>query len=407
LRKYDLPPLPGEEPKRVKSDPALFDLFNVTKRQRLFDSDLPANLEERIERKPYTLARRKRCLRPFLSPTGEVVHRLRGGKGFTPIYAPWSREGLVRRGVIATARPTENGGRVLEWSKYPLGYAGAEPELPPPHVVRRAVDLALAGADIGGFNIPGVKDLADRTLGANRLGHLELGLGPRIDEASDNERLLPFISLTGELVYRAVPVPADVPLVRMRQEGATELRLDGRPTDQRSSANVARARYRAELEERKRFGRERVWVPGMPMHVNQGRRAKTSEYRNDAGEYGPETKLTRDGRVLFGRHSQPQINGTVESDEGKAVFGCGVAYRELHTPPIGTKTHTQRRKIKLASGRTVRVDAQKAVERVNKPGPKPKYGVTMNNRLRKIKQRCAQRAVPFVIAEHMKPRKIA
>ena len=93
MKKPELRPLPGQEPKRIKSDPTVFDRCNVTRRGKLFDEEPLSTVEER---QPYTLKRRNRRHRPFLSPAGEVVLRLRGGRGFTPIYAPWSPAGLAR-----------------------------------------------------------------------------------------------------------------------------------------------------------------------------------------------------------------------------------------------------------------------------------------------------------------------
>ena len=82
-------PIPGHEPKRNKADLALFDRCNQTKAISLFDGELKPNIEERPERKPYTLERRKRSPKPFLSLAGEIVMRLRGGRGFTRIFEPW------------------------------------------------------------------------------------------------------------------------------------------------------------------------------------------------------------------------------------------------------------------------------------------------------------------------------
>jgi hypothetical protein len=101
LKKPELRPLPGQEPERDKADVTVFDRCNVTRRAKLFDEELLPTVEERPERQPYALKRRKRLPRPFLSPTGEVVMRLRGGRGFTPIYPPWCPAGLARvRGTI-------------------------------------------------------------------------------------------------------------------------------------------------------------------------------------------------------------------------------------------------------------------------------------------------------------------
>jgi hypothetical protein len=89
LKKPELRPLPGQEPKWDEADPPVFDRCRLTRRVKLFD-------EESTRRQSYTLKRRTRTPRPFLSPTGEVVMRLKGGKGFTPIYAPCGPTGMRR-----------------------------------------------------------------------------------------------------------------------------------------------------------------------------------------------------------------------------------------------------------------------------------------------------------------------
>ena len=81
MKKPELRPLPDQEPERDKADFTVFDRCNITRRVKLFDEELPPTIEERPERQPYTLKRRKRRPRPFLSPAGEVVMRLRGGEG--------------------------------------------------------------------------------------------------------------------------------------------------------------------------------------------------------------------------------------------------------------------------------------------------------------------------------------
>ena len=79
MKKPELRPFPGQEPKQDKADLAVFDRCNVTRPIKLFDKELPPTIEEWPE--PYTLKRRKHLPRPFLSPAGEVVMRLRGGEG--------------------------------------------------------------------------------------------------------------------------------------------------------------------------------------------------------------------------------------------------------------------------------------------------------------------------------------
>ena len=91
MKKPELRPFPGQEPERDKAEFTVFDRCKITRRAKLFDEEPLSTVEER----PYTLKRCKRLPRPFLSPTGEVVMRLRGGRGFTPIYPPWSPAGLL------------------------------------------------------------------------------------------------------------------------------------------------------------------------------------------------------------------------------------------------------------------------------------------------------------------------
>ena len=43
--------------------------------------------------------------------------------------------------------------------------------------------------------------------------------------------------------------------------------------------------------------------------------------------------------------------------------------------------------------------------RLNKPGPKPEHGFSLDARLRKIKSRCKKRGVPFILARYLKPKR--
>jgi len=241
LKHTPLPPLPGQEPKRDKSDPALFDRFNVTKASKLFGRDLPDHIEERSE--PYTLSR-KRGLRAFRSQTGEVVQRYRGGKGFTPIYEPWSPDGLLRvRGRLMAVRTTElvsvsadqschttpinapgkpahavgqlllngdasNGKRCacgrqisccltaqarkqpatalkrsIQWADYPRGWSSAEPNQGP-HILLLAASLMLeVGANVSGCNHPLAGEYLAKVKAENlQAQRIAAALGPKIDE---------------------------------------------------------------------------------------------------------------------------------------------------------------------------------------------------------------------------------
>ena len=141
---------PEEEPPCDYSDLALFDRCRVGKAPRLFDRDLPGSVEERSERQRYTLSRKGR-LRPFRGPSGDVVQRYRGGKGYTPIYEAWCPEGLlrVRRRLMAALVPTADGGRTVSWADHPRGWSAVPPELPPPYVLRQMIPVSDGNASEG------------------------------------------------------------------------------------------------------------------------------------------------------------------------------------------------------------------------------------------------------------------
>jgi hypothetical protein len=166
LKKPELRPFPGQEPKPIKSDLSVFDRCNVTRRVKLLDEELPPTIEERPERQPYTLKRRKRLPRPFLSPAGEVVLRLRGGRGFTPIYPPWSPAGLAR--VRGTVVKVANG-----WAPYPRLWAARKPGLGP-YVLRGLVDPVFEGRDVSGCPHPLAADYVEHVLRSNRDAQADL-----------------------------------------------------------------------------------------------------------------------------------------------------------------------------------------------------------------------------------------
>ena len=294
MKKPELGPFPGQEPERIKSDLTVFDRCNITRRVKLFDEELPPTIEERPERQPYTLKRRKRLPRPFLSPAGEVVMRLKGGRGFSPIYAPWSPGGLARVRGTALRAPGE-------WLWYPEQWAAEEPGQGP-YVLRA------------------VAEECNHPLAAEHVNEV----GPRLDE--------------GE------------PLPEIKQEFCAERGKGWKPA-------MAGAMHDLELEANKLKGKS----------LDAGRHVNTSEQRNEAGEYGPETKLTRDGRVVFGKNGLP-IYSTAR----------GGAWRD----------------------RPRRANPAK-------PGRKPVHGVALSDRQRKAKQRCKERGHPFVIEKYVKEKEPA
>jgi hypothetical protein len=166
LKKPELRPLPGQEPERDKADFTVFDRCNIIRRAKLFDEELLPTVEERPERQPYALKRRKRLPRPFLSPTGEVVMRLRGGRGFTPIYPPWSPAGLAR--VRGTVVKVANG-----WAPYPRLWAARKPGLGP-YVLRGLVDPVFEGRDVSGCPHPLAADYVEHVLRSNRDAQADL-----------------------------------------------------------------------------------------------------------------------------------------------------------------------------------------------------------------------------------------
>jgi hypothetical protein len=329
LKKRELRPFPGQEPKRIKSDLSVFDCTQTVKVPRLLDGELKQTVEERPQSRtlPYILKRPNRRLRPFLSPAGETVMRLRGGKGFTPIYEPWNPSGLAR--VRGTVVRVANG-----WAPYPRLWAAWDPGMGP-YVLRAVAELAMSGKDIAGINYPPARDYADWVVRGNQAAQQEVQreespIGPHID-AEPGVRAMAVISFTGEITQRAVPANDSLGLLH----------------------------YRTELDERKR-------VPGMEMRVDLGRKAKTSEQRNEtSGEYGPETKLTRDGRVVFGKRGLAVLNS------------AGVSTSDI-------KGYGSKRRVLMKGGRMSTVDGQQSPDR-RKPGRKPAHGFALSARLRKIR----------------------
>jgi hypothetical protein len=166
LQKPELRPFPGREPERDEADLTVFDRCSLTRRVKLLDEELLPTIEERPERQPYILKRRKRLPRPFLSSTGEVVMRLRGGRGFTPIYPPWSSAGLARvRGAVVKVA---NG-----WAPYPRLWAARKPGLGP-YVLRGLVDPVFEGRDVSGCPHPLAADYVEHVLRSNRDAQADL-----------------------------------------------------------------------------------------------------------------------------------------------------------------------------------------------------------------------------------------
>ena len=107
------------------------------------------------------------------------------------------------------------------------------------------------------------------------------------------------------------------------------------------------ARQIFQLEREEAWGKAVAW----------SHRVKTSEYRDQHGEYGPQSAVTRAGLS----------------------------------------------RLKQTGLRMSGFNRQKP--RSKKPGPKPQHGFSLDARLRKIKSRCRKRGVPFILARHLKPKK--
>jgi hypothetical protein len=60
--------------------------------------------------------------------------------------------------------------------------------------------------------------------------------------------------------------------------------------------------------------------------------------------------------------------------------------------------------LSIRTGRQIGVKGQSG-PRLNKPGPKPEHGFSLDARLRKIKSRCKKRGIPFILAQYLKPKR--
>jgi alkylated DNA repair dioxygenase AlkB len=72
---------------------------------------------------------------------------------------------------------------------------------------------------------------------------------------------------------------------------------------------------------------------------------------------------------------------------------------------INLQDYGAKRRVRMKSGKVSWLDGQQSADR-QKPGPKPQLGIALSARLRKVKQRCKARGVPFVLAEHIKPKEL-
>ena len=208
MKKPELRPLPGQEPERDKADFTVFDRCNIIRRAKLFDEELLPTVEERPERQPYNLKRRKR-LRPFLSPTGEVVMRWRGGRGFTPIYAPWSPAGLARvRGAVVKVA---NG-----WAPYPRLWAARKPGLGP-YVLRGLVDSVFEGRDVSGCPHPLAAEYVEHVLRSNR--DAQADLNKIVPQEIEPEKAMHDLELEAATLM-AMPEPGPEAEINLQDYGA-------------------------------------------------------------------------------------------------------------------------------------------------------------------------------------------
>jgi hypothetical protein len=202
LKKPELRPFPGQEPKWDEADLPVFDHCSLTRRVKLFD-------KEPTERQSYTLKRRTRTPRPFLSPAGEVVMRLRGGRGFTPIYPPWSPAGLARvRGAVVKVA---NG-----WAPYPRLWAARKPGLGP-YVLRGLVDPVFEGRDVSGCPHPLAADYVEHVLRSNR--DAQADLNKIVPQEIEPEKAMHDLELEAATLM-AMPEPGPEAEINLQDYGA-------------------------------------------------------------------------------------------------------------------------------------------------------------------------------------------
>jgi hypothetical protein len=394
LKKAELLPIPGEEPKLNPSDRPIYDRATTTDPPIVERPSAPAMSYRLHPRRP----------RPFRSPTGEVVYRIRGKKGFTPIYPSWKGAGLIRRSGVVTARAREveipkslalpgmqvrpaplsecrhpehnpgqtgiNGhgfiagcrcgrnffsclvqkarlsasGRVIArfgtmWTAYPRAWNLAEPG-PELHIFLSAAELALKGADLSGSNVPGMREFVERILDAHSRAQADLAsLGPRINEPEN-----------------AGQPAEDEPGSFTRGKTGWSMQ----------------ARLRLLAIEREEAERKRATARGRVITMERGHRD------NDHGaEHGPVVSILRNGRVRFNR------KGGIWTHHPWARPRGGVV-------PRGLRNFSDTARVAHRDGKRRRLTRQQSsIPRRNRPGPKPKYGYSMsvNQRVREFRQR--------------------
>jgi hypothetical protein len=358
----------NEPPERDKKDPALFDCFAKTPTPRLLDS---GHTPERH----YTPSPKRfvPSLKQFVDlRTGETVWRKRGGKNFRRIIPPWIPEGLLRiRGRLLRAHH--------EWVDYPQGWS-ADCSEHLPYEIRRVVDLALHGTDFSGCNEPGLADYAAHVIRVRDCWRsddvrLPWSSGPSIAAGPTDNRDLQ--ELVANLDKGLLP-QARGRWTATEVRGILNLEL-----------KLAKAKRRA--------GKSRV---------------VTTEFRDErTGEYGRQVSVWN-GRVIIGKNNKPALTGaeptiddrlTKVSDAKLVAFDSKLA-AEAQITDAELAACAARGDPRAWSGGKVKPKVTAMARR--KRGRKPKHGITMPAWLRKRKERCEERGVPFVIEDHLRARQV-
>jgi hypothetical protein len=272
--------------------------------------------------------RKRGKYRPFIDRrTGETVFRIRGGKWFRRVLQEWDTSGLVR------ARD----------SFIPRGWAAAEPDHPPPFVIRAVIDRALVGGDVSG--LPGA-ELADRVITARARADVE-SIGPSFE-----------------------PTPGEMKgVLREIADNLDQGRVVGLGP---WTAKQARWIRKIELARAK-------------AKVNYG----INGFRSVDADGSPRSAASR--------------AVTTEFDEENWYWDykdCTYGNKQHHIYVRLGHDDVQTRNVRMKDGSVKRVRIQKSTEGRREPGPKPKYGFTMDERTRKAKQRARERGVPFVIENY-------
>ena len=161
----------------------------------------------------------------------------------------------------------------------------------------------------------------------------------------------------------------------------------------------------------------RLWAarkPGLGPYVLRGLVESVFEGRDVSGCPHPLAADYVEHVLRSNSDAQADLNKIVpqEIEPEKAMHDLELEAATLMAMPepgpeaeINLQDYGAKRRVRMKSGKGSWLDGQQSADR-QKPGPKPQLGIALSARLRKVKQRCKARGVPFVLADHIKPKEL-